>query len=90
MRRGLRPDDLGICRILGLAPFDHFPDVGNECLPAWIGPVAVPTGEVGRLGQFEHDRPLAWRDHRGDQGAVPVADRGFGTDPTRLNRGCRP
>jgi hypothetical protein len=46
--------------------------------------------QLRRLGQLEHDWPLARLDHAWDQGLVAVGERRFGADPARGNRLLRP
>ena len=64
--------------------------IGEKPSPRVILGLAMPVAEVGRMGQFEHHRPLAVGDHRRQQGVAAVRLGGFGPHPAGDDRPRRP
>ena len=73
-----------------LAALDQSAQVGKDSEPGPVIGCALPVRQVGRLGQFEHDRPVAGLDHHRQQRLVAVRQRRLGPNPARLHRRLRP
>ncbi len=64
--------------------------VGEERDPHFVFVAALPVREIGGLGEFEHDRPVAGLDHDRDKRFVAVTDRRFRAHPAGFDGPFRP
>ena len=65
-------------------------EIVDKGAPASVGPVAMPFGKLGRVGQFEDDRTVARLDDRRDELVASIGERRLGADPARCDRPRRP
>ena len=71
-------------------PAHQATQIADQCLPSRIGRIAGPVREVGGVGQFEDDRPVASLDDHWNQLVASIGQSRFGAHPTRCDGAAGP